>query len=654
MLAVAALALAVALAALLVVARPEPAAALVVALAAAVGLLVAAVWSLRSAQALRRQRRLSAERMAAFQRTAGIGMFEWDMRKAYAVVSPEYRAMMGLPPDQRQLTAEQWQELVHPEDRARVVAALDAAIKEDAPYDVEYRIRRPDGTVRWYSSRAVVFRDEVGRPERVLGAMLDIEDRKQAELAVQERERMFRQMADHAPVMIWVSDPQGYMTFFSRSCYAYTGRDEGQALGRGWLDVVHPDDRQGALAALLDAVEHRREFTVDLRIRRRDGTYRWMINTASPRFENGGRFVGLIGSVVDIQDRKESEERHALLMREVDHRAKNALAVVTSIIRITRADTMEGYAAAVEGRVAAMARAHTLLAASSWRGAALRRLLEDEVHIAGAPGDRLALDGPDVVLAADAVQPLTLVLHELTTNALKHGALAGGGGRLRVAWRPLAAGDLEIRWHEEVGRPIQPPARRGFGMELLETLVEKQLQGSIEFRWAAGGLDMRLRIPPPFYEAGGSEEALGDAGPVETLPPPARIGRRRPTGARILVVEDDVLIALSQEQMLLDSGYGVVGPCHTVKEALDLLATERPDAAVLDRNLAGDLSTPVAARLAEMGVPYTYCTGYGEEEGMVGAEAGVPILIKPFSAPLLAQTIEGLLSGQAGQRAARS
>lgn len=633
------LAVAVVVAAVALLGLAPPSVGVAAGVAAAVGMLVAGAWSMRAARLIRRERREAAGRMAAFQQAAGIGMFEWDLSKPYAVISAEYRSMMGLPASQRRMSKDQWMELIHPDDRDDAVGALMTAIEKDEPYDVEYRVRRPDGSVLWTGSRAVVFRDAEGKPLRVLGAMLDVDARKRAELAVQERERMFRQMADHAPVMIWLSDPDGQITFFSRSCYDFTGRSAADALGRGWLAVVHPDDRDRALSTLLEGIARREPFTSDLRIRRRDGSYRWMINTASPRFENGGTFVGFIGSVVDIQDRKESEERNALLMREVDHRAKNALSVVTSIIRITRADTMEAYAAAVEGRIAAMARAHMLLAAANWRGTPLRRLVEEELEVVGVSLERLTIEGAPVGLCADAVQPLTLVLHELTTNAFKHGALASGSGRLCVAWTIEDSGDLVLRWNETVGRPIHPPARRGFGMELLETLVEKQLHGAIHFHWTGCGLDMRLVIPPGLH---GTEAAVVDAvAAVPAEPPP--VARRMPSGRRqrVLVVEDDVLIALSLDQMLEDLGYRVMGPAYTVEEAMALLDEERPAAVLLDMNLGGTLSTAVARRLQAEAIPYAYCTGYGHGPEVAGP---APVLLKPFSAVLVERTVEALLA----------
>lgn len=607
-------------------------------------LAAAASLVLSSFGRMERARLDGEERFRIFRREARIGMFEWDLSQPHATGTPEYFAMMGMPRDRRTFTKEEWAEHVHPDDRARAAEAVEALVTEGRPYDIEFRTLMPDGTARWYANRAVLFRTRDGKPARVLGAMMDIDALKRSEARVRERERMFHRMADDAPVTIWLSDADGRLVFLSRSYYDYTGHDPDRAPDEIWQDSIHPDDRAAALAVWERANQTREPFSMDVRARRRDGVWRWKLNTATPRFEDD-RFAGYIGSIVDITARKDAEEHHALLMREVDHRAKNVLALVISVLRVTRAETVDAYVAAVEGRVAAMARAHVLLAESRWYGARLGRLVEDELGSLSCP-DRVSVDGTDVTVLADAVQPMTIVLHELVTNAAKHGALAGNGdgGHLSVSWRRTPEGGLGLDWRETAGRPVGPPSRHGFGRVLIETLVDRQLGGRITFAWQESGLHCHLDLPAALVSARAPEgggQALAEAetaasGPAEASVPAPDTPRRH----RVLVVEDDVLVALGLEQILEDLKYDVVGPAHSVEDALALLDRETPDAALLDINLGGVLSTAVARRLRKKDVRFAYCTGYSDR-GDTGVEA--PALIKPVSAGQLSKMLSALL-----------
>jgi two-component sensor histidine kinase len=190
-----------------------------------------------------------------------------------------------------------------------------------------------------------------------------------------------------------------------------------------------------------------------------------------------------------------AEERQALMSRELDHRAKNMLAVVLSVIRVTPRQDAAAFAASVEGRVTAMARALSLLSAENWWGADLRRLAQGE--LAGFAG-RATLEGPPAQLAAGAVQPVAMVLYELATNASKYGALSKPEGRLLVSWTLPAGEGLLLVWQELDGPGVRAPERSGFGLRLLQRLAESQLGGGIDFHWSEDGLVVTLRIPARF------------------------------------------------------------------------------------------------------------------------------------------------------------
>ena len=224
---------------------------------------------------------------------------------------------------------------------------------------------------------------------------------------------------------------------------------------------------------------------------------RWCVGTAAATHDRSGHIVRVSGVTVDITERKHAEERQNLLAREVDHRAKNALALAQSIVRLTRGENVKAYVQSVEGRINALARVHTVLSLSNWQGAEIRRLVDEEL----APysdGDQIALSGPEVQLQPSTAQTLALALHELVTNSAKYGALSTQAGRLSIGWEN-ETGLLRLVWEETGGPLVHEPTSRGFGTRSVIASIESQLGGRAEFDWHPAGLVCRLAVPlsPP-------------------------------------------------------------------------------------------------------------------------------------------------------------
>jgi len=256
---------------------------------------------------------------------------------------------------------------------------------------------------------------------------------------------------------------------------------------------VHPDDLDELRKALAQFSKGAKSYEAEFRIHRPNGDMRWCFGTAAATLDAGGRVVRISGVTIDITERKHAEERQNLLAREVDHRAKNALALVQSIVRLTRGESVKAYVHAVEGRITALARVHTILALSSWQGAETRKLIDEEL----APycvGDQVSFDGPEVKLQPATAQTLTLALHELVTNSAKYGALSTVSGRLSIIWK-VQADHLVLEWKEMDGPLIQKPISRGFGTRSVIASIESQLGGQAEFDWRAEGLICRLLVP---------------------------------------------------------------------------------------------------------------------------------------------------------------
>ena len=305
----------------------------------------------------------------------------------------------------------------------------------------------------------------------------------------------------------------------------------------------------------------------------------------------------------DITERKANEEARALLAREVDHRAKNALAIVQALVSLTRAPTRETFVEAVTGRVSALARAHSLLAQNRWSGASLRKVVQDEVSAYERPG-QVQYSGPDLMLSPKAVQPIGLLIHELATNAVKYGALSTVKGKVRVEWK-LKGGDmLFLKWQESHGPLVAPPKQKGFGSNLITTVTGLQLGGDVEIDWAPEGIVVTASLP-----AGVIRPQDVPVGLAPSAPMPLHVERRK-TG-NVLVVEDERLIAMQMAESLKEAGWSVIGPVATIEEANKLLSmSKKPDAAILDVNLDGKSVYPLAEALQRQGVPILFCTGY--------------------------------------------
>ena len=257
--------------------------------------------------------------------------------------------------------------------------------------------------------------------------------------------------------------------------------------------LLHPDDIDELRKAMAQFTKGVTSYEAEFRIIRPDGEIRWCAGTAAATVDKGGRVTRVSGVTVDITERKLAEERQNLLAREVDHRAKNALALVQSIVRLTRGENLKGYIQAVEGRISALARVHTILSLSSWQGAKIGKLVDEEL----APyynGGQIALSGTELQLQPATAQTLALALHELVTNSAKYGALSTLSGRLFIKWE-TEADRLILTWEEKGGPVVQKPVSRGFGTRSVIASIESQLGGQAEFDWLSEGLICRLSVP---------------------------------------------------------------------------------------------------------------------------------------------------------------
>jgi two-component sensor histidine kinase/DNA-binding response OmpR family regulator len=397
--------------------------------------------------------------------------------------------------------------------------------------------------------------------------------------------------------------------------------------------LIHPDD-WARLQELGEQVTlgETGSFQTEFRVVRPSGELCWCIGTAARSYTND-KTIRVSGVTIDITERKEAEERQAILAREVDHRARNALAVVQSIVRLTHANSTENYKAAVEGRLGALARAHGLLSEFRWQGADLKRLIEDELApYRTADADKIIAVGPDVILQPASAQTLALAIHELATNAAKYGALSSSAGQIRLRW-DLNHSGLRLEWTESGGPRVAPPIARGYGTRVVTASVEGQLDGRAVFEWRSEGLRCTMSIPPGEKMALAERQLNGNGhrhveDDVKSSP--------APFGNRMLIAEDEALVAIMMEDLAVELGWSVVGPFAKAADALAAAKDDDIQAALLDVNLGGESVYPVADALTARGVPFVFTTGYGAES-IDRRFASTPILQKPIDRHVLEQ-----------------
>ena len=393
--------------------------------------------------------------------------------------------------------------------------------------------------------------------------------------------------------------------------------------------LIDPDDFELLVRTFRKVSKDANTFQTEFRVRRPNGEVRWCTGTAAASFDEHGRLIWLSGVTADITDRKRAEERQILLAEEVDHRARNVVAVVQSIMRLTRAESIDAYISALDGRIGALSNAHRLLASSRWEGADLNRLVEEEFAPYRAGGnERVSTRGPVVLLPPATAQTIALALHELATNAAKYGALSNELGRVDLSWR-TEPGKLELIWVETGGPEITPPTRRGYGSRAIVAGIERQLGGIVDFDWQAGGLRCTLTLPnDPANES--SKRPLRRQVDGETT----KFVATSPDDKRVLLVEDEPLVSMMLADMLSAFGHKVDGPYSRFSDAILAAKSNNLQAGILDVNLGGEKTYAVADILTDRKIPFAFVTGYGPDS-IVSAFAHAPVLQKPIEAAKL-------------------
>ena len=439
---------------------------------------------------------LAAGRMGAWSYDLTTGAQQWD--------ETQYQ-LFGLDPSLPS-SRELFLSIVHPDDLGNV--AFDtASVPVDRYLDSEFRVIRPDGEIRWISAHSIVRAGPDGKPLEMIGVNRDMTVQKEAEAALRISEERQRLAVEANEVGTWdydmVTGEHRWSVQYRKLWGLPPEAAADPALLRPLVDAADWKEMRRHWIKTLDPNgDGRINFEYPLR-RANDGTRRWAMVSGRVFFDDTHHQpVRAVGVMLDTTDRREAEERQRLILRELNHRVKNNLAVVQAIVSQTFRMTPKASEAfeRIQARLMAISRTHDFLNMSDWGGVSLEQLIAGELEpFTTINPKRIMLDGRPLKLESTVALSLGLVFHELATNAAKYGSLSVEAGRLHVHWE-LTDDDtkiVQIGWGESGGPPVRSPRRLGFGSRLIEGSVKGRLGGTVDFEYAREGLRCRMRFPLP-------------------------------------------------------------------------------------------------------------------------------------------------------------
>ncbi len=457
------------------------------------------------------------------------------------------------------------------------------------------------------------------------------------------RERLIQSLAMGVAEMgIWTMDVETGAVTWDQRLRKMIGIESAKSRPNAddYLSRVAKEDRERVDASLSATISEGIPFEEEFRFFRPDGEMVWLLGKGE-RVQQDGRST-ILGINADITERKQSEEQSAFMMRELDHRVKNLLAIILSIAEITSrsSDDIHTFKADFRARLDAMARTHSLLANSRWAGTDLRSLIKDEV-VKQAGQKQVEFAGPAIVIAPAAAQSLSMFFHELNTNAHKYGALSVPDGKVAIEWRTSdgGKGELTLSWIESGGPKVVKPKKQGFGSKVLGQIIQRQLGAKTKTEWKAKGLELTATMPL---------EAI--LPPSSTTPPDdargSYVSHDCLDGKRVLVLDDEWLIAEQHAEVFASVGAEIVGPFLSLADAMAEEA-EAIDLAILDFALNDDQDVlPLAEKLKDAAVPILFVTGYGSNTDLPDRFDEDFILPKPASANALLGSAARLVSQQ--------
>jgi light-regulated signal transduction histidine kinase (bacteriophytochrome) len=345
------------------------------------------------------------------------------------------------------------------------------------------------------------------------------------------------------------------------------------------------------------------------------------------------------------EERIRNAQRQELLIAELNHRIRNILALVRGLISQGGAEggSVADYVQSLNGRVQALARAHDQITRLNWGPGKLSVLFDQEIR-AYVPQqeERFRLHGPEVLLLPQAFSTFSLVIHELVTNSAKYGSLSDRGS-VAVCLQVEANDGLYVKWRETGGPPVQPPRRRGFGSVIIERVIPFDLKGSAQVNFLPGGLEADFFIPAA-HIAGEAAASSMHTGRSVTPASPDDADQQQPLeGRAVLLLEDNLILALETEDLLHRLGARTVFMASTITDAVVIIKKERVDFALLDVHVGKETSLEFASSVQAAGIPYVFATGYGESVSLGSQHTAAQIVAKPYGRLELIYVIDATL-----------
>ncbi len=451
-------------------------------------------------EALRR----SAESVRLAVEGAGMATWELDFDTMEGEWSANRFDLLGLPrtPNLRG-TVEDWLALVHPDDREMARTAAFHCFDTGVPYAIEYRILRADtGEERWLQSHGSRIEDSAGGPRRFVGISFDITARKRAEEELRESEARFRTIFEQANDYLLTTTLENRITSVNPAVLTALGYSEEEVLGRSIADFMDPDQFAIAMEAFNKKMALGGTTRLTIKVRAKDGRELiWEVNSRL-NLDEQGRPVAVHAIGRDMTEAKRAEAHLRLLIDELNHRVKNTLAIVQGIAQQSfKNDVPVPQArAAFEGRLAALSEAHNLLTREHWTPVSMTQIIGDAVAPHGGGAGRFTLEGPDLTIAPKTAISLALAIHELATNAVKHGALSRPEGHVAIRWARVNGEEparLSLVWEERGGPEVRIPSRRGFGTRMIERGLAAELGGEVSIEFRPEGLVCTVDAPLP-------------------------------------------------------------------------------------------------------------------------------------------------------------
>jgi PAS domain S-box-containing protein len=393
--------------------------------------------------------------------------------------NPAWTTITGFPAEAT-LRAPLWT-FIAAADQDRARAGIEGLVHEQR-FETELRLKRQAGGEFW--ARA----DFVGGQEGwVLAIVRDIT----AEKALRESEARFRGLVNATSDVVYRMSPD-WLEMRQLDGRGFIADTDSPSVA--WMDeYLFPEDQPQIRAAIEDAVARKGVFQLEHRVRQVNGSAGWTSSRAMPIEDEAGEIIEWFGAASDVTERHRAHEHLKLVVHELNHRVKNNLAMMLAVASqaFRNAGTMAEAEESLTARLVALAHASDLLTGDAWVGPSLRGVVEEAVRPHCADGERCVIDGPEVELSPRKAHTLSLAIHELATNAVKHGAWSAGAGQVNVSWSAEGANDdkrLHLEWREHGGPKVSPPARRGFGSRLIERALAGELGADVRLQFEPAGL----------------------------------------------------------------------------------------------------------------------------------------------------------------------